>query len=201
VAAAVINSVKLAQKDLKKLKIIINGGGAAGISIAQMMLNIGVDNVIILDTHGSIFEGRTDNMNSYKTQISSHTNPHHEKGDLKQCIKNADIFIGVSAGNTFSSSLIPLMSSKPIIMALANPTPEILPPEALAHGAFIICTGRSDFPNQVNNSLVFPGLFRAVIDTRSRSINVEMKLAAAHALAEYVLGLAVGNVIPSSLDT
>jgi malate dehydrogenase (oxaloacetate-decarboxylating) len=163
---------------------VINGGGAAGISIAQMMLNIGVINAIILDTHGSIFKGRTDNMNSYKTAISNLTNPNHEKGDLERCIKNADIFIGVSAGNAFSPSLISQMSSKPIIMALANPNPEILPPEALSHGAYIVCTGRSDFPNQVNNSLVFPGLFRAVIDTKSKSINVEMKLAAAYALAE-----------------
>lgn len=181
----------------------MNGGGAAGLSLTQLLLSIGIKNLIVGDTKGAIFRGRKENMNGMKTKIAEITNPKNEEGDLPSILKGADVFVGVSAAGALKGEWIKNMNSKPIILALANPVPEIMPDEAKKSGAFIVCTGRSDFKNQVNNSLAFPGIFRGTLDVKSKEINQEMKLAAAKAIAGLILEyeLTVDYVIPSALDT
>ncbi len=145
VTAGMLNSLKLTKKNVESLKIIVNGGGAAGLSITQLLLKIGCKNIIICDTKGAIYEGRPFNMNANKHELARITNPEKEAGSLEEVIKNADVFIGVSAGNVLTPKMIKSMSEKPVIFALANPTPEIMPDEALKAGAYIVATGRSDF--------------------------------------------------------
>lgn len=200
VLAALINSLKIVKKDVSKIKIVISGSGAAGIAITKLLTNYGVKNIILVDTKGSIYDGRTEHMNPAKISIAKVTNPKKEKGELKDVIRNADVFIGVSGPNTLSADAAKTMNGKSIIFAMANPVPEIMPDEAKKAGAYIIATGRSDYPNQINNVLAFPGLFRGTLDVRAKIINEEMKFAAAKALAAMITNPTVDKIIPSPFD-
>ena len=203
VIAGILNALKLVDKQPKDLKIIVNGGGAAGLSITELLLMIGVKNIIICDTQGAIYKGRKKNMNKNKEQLAELTNPNLIQGLLQEVIKGADVFIGVSAGKVLTQQMVKTMGTKPIVFALANPIPEILPHEAKAAGAYIIATGRSDFKNQVNNSLAFPGIFRGILDVRAHSVTLEMKMAAARAIASLVHSdtLNPDYIIPNALDS
>ena len=199
--AAMINSLKLVQKDFKDLKVVINGAGAAGISLAEIIMEKGTKNVILLDSRGAIYEGR-DNLNIIKERVSKITNPKKEKGTLGEVIKGADVFIGVSVADVMTSEMVKNMAEKPIVFPMANPNPEINPELALKAGAKIVGTGRSDYPNQINNVLAFPGIFRGALDVMAKEINMEMKLAASKALAELVNEdeLKADYVIPKPFD-
>ena len=182
--------------------IVINGAGAAGQAIARLLFAYGIQTVVLCDTTGAVYEGRTENMNPYKDALAKVSNRQKEKGSLAQVIKGKDIFIGVSAPGSLTPEMIKSMNADPVIMAMANPVPEILPDDAKAAGARIVCTGRSDFPNQVNNLLAFPGIFRGALDVRAKEINDEMKIAAANAIASLIpeSELNETNIIPSPLD-
>ncbi|GIV31463.1 MAG: malate dehydrogenase [Saprospiraceae bacterium] len=208
VLAALINAVKVLGKDFTKLKVVINGSGAAGIAIAKLLRCIGheedgsctpVADVILCDTKGIIHADRTD-LNAAKRQALAYTNREGLAGDLKQALRGADVFIGVSVGNILTRDDIRTMAPDPIILALANPIPEIMPDEAYAGGAAIVGTGRSDLPNQVNNVLGFPGIFRGALDARAKRITPAMKLAAAYAIAEHLKNPRRDYIIPASLD-
>lgn len=200
--AGLVNSLKLIKRLPGEVKVVINGGGAAGISITEMLLHIGVKSIIVCDTKGAIYKGRKDNMNKQKDHLANLTNKEGVQGTLMDVIKGTDVFIGVSAPGVLSKDMIKTMGPKPIIFALANPVPEIMPDEAAAAGAFIVATGRSDFPNQVNNSLAFPGIFRGALDIQATKVNMEMKVAAAYAIASLVQDhqLTVDNIMPNALD-
>ena len=180
--AGVINALKLVGKKLDEVKIVTSGAGAAGIAIIRLLISMGLKNVIMTDRKGAIYEGR-DGLNPIKEEMAKITNYNHEKGTLAEVIKGADIFIGVSAPGTLTPDMVRTMAKDPIIFACANPTPEIFPDEAKAAGAAVVSTGRSDYPNQVNNVLCFPGIFRGALDVRATKINEEMKIAAVRALA------------------
>jgi malate dehydrogenase (oxaloacetate-decarboxylating) len=195
--AGLTNALKLAGKTFQELKIVFSGAGAAGTAITKMLLAKGVKNIIVTDRAGAIYTGRKENMNPEKDDLALITNPNKEKGPLSEIIKGADVFIGVSGPGTLKKEAIKTMNPKPIIFAMANPTPEIMPPEAKEGGAFIVATGRSDFPNQINNCLAFPGVFRGALDVRAKDINDEMKLAASDAIASMVPEPTVDKIIPS----
>ncbi|MBU3228656.1 NAD(P)-dependent malic enzyme [Clostridium algidicarnis] len=199
--AALLNSLKVVNKRLEDLKVIVNGAGSAGVAITKLLLSSGVKNIILCDRTGAIFDGRQ-NLNSSKSEMSLITNPNKEQGSLKDVLKNADVFVGVSAPNTLNEELVKSMNKDSIIFAMANPIPEIFPEDAKKAGAKIVGTGRSDFPNQINNILAFPGIFRGALDVRASSINEEMKLAAAYAIASSVKEseLNEDNVMPKSFD-
>ena len=198
--AAVTNACRLIGKDLGEIKVVINGAGAAAIAIVKLLLSMGINNAILVDRKGAIYEGR-DGLNPAKEEIAQKTNLNKQAGSLADVIVGADVFIGVSAPGVLTSEMVKTMAKDPIIMAMANPTPEIMPDEAKAAGAAVVCTGRSDFPNQVNNVLAFPGLFRGALDMRATDINEEMKVAAVYALADMVGDrLSAEFVIPSALD-
>ena len=199
VLAGLINSIKLKKLKKEEAKIIINGAGSAGIAITKLLLKYGFKNIILIDSKGTIYDGRNE-LTKEKKEISKLTNFDLVKGNLEDAIKGADIFIGVSKGNLLNENHIKSMNEKPIIFALANPVPEIMPDTAKKAGAFIIATGRSDFPNQVNNSLAFPGIFRGALDIRAKRIADEMKLSAAEAIASLVKNPTPENIIPFSLD-
>ena len=184
--AALINAAKLAGKSFSDLKIVFSGAGAAGTAITKMLLGNGAKNIIVTDRAGAIYTGRKENMNPEKDDLALITNPNKEKGPLSEVLKDADVFVGVSGPGILKKEWIKTMHPKPIIFAMANPTPEIMPPEAIEAGAFIVATGRSDFPNQINNCLAFPGVFRGALDVRASDINEEMKLAAAKCIASLV---------------
>ena len=202
VVSALLNAYKYLDRDLKTAKIVINGAGAAGQAIARLLFSYGIQTVVLCDTTGAVYEGRTENMNPYKDALAKVSNRQKEKGTLAQIIKGKDIFIGVSAPGSLTPEMIKSMNADPVIMAMANPVPEILPDEAKAAGARIVCTGRSDFPNQVNNLLAFPGIFRGALDVRAKEINDEMKIAAANAIASLIpeCELNETNIIASPLD-
>ncbi len=185
VLAGLVNALIITGKKIKDLKIVINGAGAAGTSITRLLLSSGAKNVIMCDTKGAIYKGR-EGLNPSKVEISLITNPEGLEGSLKDIIVNADVFIGVSAPGVLTKEMVLTMNTDSIIFALANPTPEIFPEEAKAAGARIIGTGRSDFPNQVNNVLAFPGIFRGALDVRAKDISEEMKVAAAFAIADSI---------------
>jgi len=201
-AAGLINALKLAGKNLQEVKVIVNGGGAAGVAVVKLLHSMGVQQIIMCDTKGAIYEGREEGMNETKIEISKMTNPQKLKGQLKEVIVGADVFIGVSAAGILSKEMVFSMNPQPIIFAMANPDPEILPEDAIAAGAKVIGTGRSDYPNQVNNVLAFPGIFRGALDVQASSINEEMKIAAVYAIANLIPEgeLTQENVIPNSLD-
>lgn len=204
VLAGLINSAKLKNvQDKSKLKIVMNGAGASGLSVSNLLISYGFTNLIICDTAGAIYTGRPKNMNDFKNEIASITNPNKIDGKLVDIVKNADVFIGLSVAGALSQDMIKSMNKDPIIFALANPTPEIYPKEALEAGAFIVATGRSDFPNQINNSLAFPGIFRAAVDTKAKNITTEMKVAAAVGIANLIPedNLRTDFIMPASLDT
>lgn len=205
--AALINASKIVEKDLADLKIVINGGGAAGTAIAKLLQCIeqdpshcqAVKEVIVCDSKGILHSGRA-NLNKEKLDILSHTNPRDVSGSLQDAIKGADVFIGVSAGNILTSDDVRTMAPKSIVFAMANPTPEIFPDEAKKGGAAVVGTGRSDFPNQVNNVLAFPGIFRGALDASAKTITPKMKIAAAWALANAVNEPTADKILPSPLD-
>jgi malate dehydrogenase (oxaloacetate-decarboxylating) len=206
VMAALINAAKVVGKDINDLKIVINGAGAAGIAIAKLLKGVGLQNpaisvreIILCDTKGIIHSGRED-LNEAKRLSLTYANPNDIAGDLREGMRGADVFIGVSVANLLTSEDIQLMASKAIVFALANPTPEIMPDEAIKGGAAIVGTGRSDLPNQVNNVLGFPGVFRGALDARAKTISTPMKLAAALAIAECVEHPSADYIIPTSLD-
>ena len=185
VAAAFTNALKLAQKRAEEVKVVINGAGAAGISIGKFLLKLGVKDIIMCDKFGIICQGDPA-LNSAHSHIALVTNRGMLKGNLADAMRGADVFIGVSAPNVVTAEMVGSMASKPILFTMANPVPEIDPAAAKAAGAFIVGTGSSQYPNQINNALVFPGLFRGALDVRARTVNDEMMLAAAKGMAEYV---------------
>ncbi|MGV8168674.1 MAG: NAD(P)-dependent malic enzyme [Candidatus Nanoarchaeia archaeon] len=196
VLAGLINSLKLAGKECKEIKVVVSGAGAAGEAIVHLLISRGLKNVIVVDRAGAIYMGRKENMNPEKEHLAKITNPNLEQGRMEDVIKNADVFVGVSAPGLLTKEMVKTMAEKSIIFAMANPLPEIMPEEAKEAGAFIVATGRSDFPNQLNNVLAFPGIFRGALDVRAREINEEMKLAAAEALANAVIDISVDKIIP-----
>ena len=203
VLSGIINSLKLANKKISDVKIVMNGAGAAGLSVCDLLLTYGAKNIIVCDTTGAIYAGRPKNMNSFKAALASKTNLVNETGGLKDVLKGADIFIGVSAPKTLTQEMIRSMAANPIIFALANPEPEIFPEEAYAAGAFIVATGRSDLKNQVNNSLAFPGIFRAAVDVKASKIDTLMKLEAGIAISKLIKEseLSRDYIIPDALDS
>lgn len=203
VLAGLINALKLVHKEKESVSVVINGAGAAAISICKLLLIYGYKNITLCDRTGAIFEGRQVGMNPEKEIIAKQTNLQQEAGALTQVIKGADIFIGVSAPGVLTPAMIGDMNDNAIIFACANPTPEIFPDEAYKAGAAVVATGRSDFDNQINNVLAFPGIFRGAFDCRAKEINDEMKLAAAEAIAGLVSDeqLASHYIIPDVLDS
>ena len=201
VLAAMINALKIVKKDIKDIKVVTSGAGAAGIAIIKLLVSMGLQNVIMCDRTGAIYEGR-EGLNSEKIEMAKITNKNHEKGSLADVIKGADVFIGVSAPGTVTAEMVKTMAPNPILFPMANPVPEINPDEAKAAGAAVVGTGRSDFPNQINNVLAFPGIFRGALDVRARDINDEMKVAAAYAIASLVSEeeLNPEYIIPNAFD-
>ena len=201
VLAAVLNALKVVKKDIKTAKIIVNGLGAAGTAITKMLISAGAENMLLLDRNGIVDESNA-SLGEERQTLARITNKEKLKGDLSVAIKNADIFIGVSAPNILTKEMAETMNSDAIIFAMANPTPEIMPDEAKKAGVRIIGTGRSDFPNQINNVLVFPGIFRGALDVNATEITENMKLAAAKAIASHIPEneLNEENIIPSALD-
>lgn len=181
--AGLINSLKLVGKSVEEVKVVVNGAGAAGIAVVKLLSKFGFSHLIMCDTKGAIYKGRTHGMNPYKQEVSEMTNYGMEKGELAEVIREADVFIGVSAAGALTEDMVAAMNRDAIIFAMANPNPEILPHQAKNAGARIIGTGRSDFPNQVNNVLAFPGIFRGALDVRASEINDAMKIAAVEAIA------------------
>lgn len=183
--AALINALKIVKKQKENIKIVMSGAGAAGSAIAKLLVNDGYKNIVVCGSKGAISKDEYYNREEYK-KIAEYTNPNNENGTLRDIIKNADVFIGVSAPNVVDKDMVKSMAKDPIVFATANPTPEIMPEDAKEAGARIIGTGRSDYPNQINNVLAFPGIFRGALDVRASDINDKMKVAAAYALAELV---------------
>ncbi|ACM60163.1 malate dehydrogenase (oxaloacetate-decarboxylating) [Caldicellulosiruptor bescii] len=199
--AALINSLKIVRKRISDVKIVINGAGAAGIATAKLLLKYGARNIVICDKCGAIYEGREKDMNKYKEEIARITNKEGIKGSLHRAIEGADVFIGLSVANVLNEDDIKKMSNDAIVMAMANPIPEIMPDIAKKAGARIVCTGRSDFNNQVNNVLAFPGIFRGALDVMATRITDEMKIAAAEAIAKVAEEeLSEDYVIPKPFD-
>lgn len=201
-AACLINALKLTNKRFGDIKVVINGAGAAGIAITKLLLKMGTKDVILCDTKGAIYKGRPSGMNKYKDEIAEITNKELISGNLTDALKGADVFLGVSVANCVTQEMVKSMNRDSIIMAMANPNPEILPHLAVKAGAKVVCTGRSDFPNQVNNVLAFPGIFRGALDVHASEINDEMKIAAADAIAGLVDEdkLRPEYVIPEAFD-
>lgn len=201
VLAGLINALKVAEKTIEDVKIVINGGGSAGTAIAKKMIHAGAKNVIVCDIDGAISEDDPELQERHK-ELASISNPDHLKGSLEEVVKDSDVFIGVSAPNVFKKEWIQTMNEKAIIFAMANPTPEIMPDEAKEGGAFIVATGRSDFPNQINNVLAFPGIFRGALDARASDITEEMQIAAAQGIASIIPDgeLSVENIIPNAFN-
>ncbi len=199
--AAMINALKLAGKTMEELSVVVNGSGAAGIAITKLLMSRGLKKVILCDRKGAIYEGR-DGLNEIKTEMAKISNLERKKGSLAEVIRGADVFIGVSAPGSLTADMVKTMAPDPIIFAMANPVPEIMPDEAKAAGVRIMGTGRSDFPNQINNVLAFPGIFRGALDVRARDINDEMKIAAAEAIAGVIPEgeLRPDYIIPDSFD-
>ena len=202
VASALINALRVVKKDMGAIRVVVNGAGAAGQAITRLLVSLGVQDILLCDTKGAIYEGRPEGMNPFKDDIAKITNRQMHKGSLAEVLKGADVFVGVSVAGCVTEDMVRSMADDPIIMAMANPTPEIMPELAHKAGARIVCTGRSDYPNQVNNLLAFPGIFRGALDVRAKEINEEMKLAAAHAIASLISEkeLAPDHVITSPFD-
>ena len=201
VLAAAINALKVVGKDIHDIKVVTSGAGAAGIAIIKLLVAMGLRNVIMCDRTGTIYEGR-ENLNPVKEEMAKITNREMVKGTLADAIKGADMFIGVSAPRTLTKEMVGTMAKDPIVFAMANPLPEIMPDEAKEAGATVVGTGRSDYPNQINNVLAFPGIFRGALDVRASQINDEMKIAAAYAIAGTISDdeLNAGYIIPGAFD-
>ena len=201
VGSALINALKVVKKDISKIKVVINGAGSAGIAIGNFLLNLGVENLIMCDKTGILCEGM-EGMNSAQEEMSTRTNKLHIKGSLKDALIGADVFVGVSAGNIVSKEMVSSMAKDSIVFPMANPVPEIMPELAFEAGARVVGTGRSDYPNQINNVLAFPGIFRGALDVRASDINEEMKIAASLAIAALVTedDLTECNILPKAFD-
>lgn len=199
--AAMINALKIVKKDIRDIEVVINGSGAAGIAVTRLLMAMGLKKVILCDTKGAIYEGR-ENLNAEKAEMAKISNFERKKGTLEDVIVGADVFIGLSVAGVLTQDMVRSMARDPIIFAMANPTPEIMPDEAKEAGAVVVGTGRSDFPNQINNVLAFPGIFRGALDVRARDINDEMKIAAAQAIAGLISDeeLSPDYVIPAPFD-
>ncbi|EPR71136.1 NAD(P)-dependent malic enzyme [Cyclobacterium qasimii] len=205
--AGILNACKVLGKNIDELKVVVNGAGSAGVAISKLLRCVSMDpikcqsvkEIIICDSKGIIHRNRT-NLNPVKQELLEYSNPHNLEGSLQDALKNADVFIGVSKGNILSAEDVKTMNENPVIFALANPEPEITPEEAYKGGAAIVATGRSDYPNQVNNVLVFPGIFRGALDGRAKRITPLMKLAAAYALANCIDQPTRDRIIPSAFD-
>ena len=199
--AACMNALKLVKKDFKDIKVVFSGAGAAGTAIAKLFISLGTKNVVMADSRGIICEGDT-TLSPAKQEIASYTNPNKEKGKLADAMKGADVFVGVSKPGLVTKEMIASMNKDAIIMPMANPVPEIMPADAIEAGAAVVGTGRSDFPNQINNVLAFPGIFRGALDVRASDINEEMKLAAARAIASLVSDdeLTAEYILPAAFD-
>jgi malate dehydrogenase (oxaloacetate-decarboxylating) len=200
VLAAAINACRVTGRKLKDLEIVINGAGAAGITIAKIFYSAGVREIVLCDTKGIVSSHRSD-LTPSKQDVAAWSNPHGKEGDLAEAMKGADMFVGVSVGGVVSRQMVASMAKDPVVFAMANPVPEIMPGDAKAAGAAVVATGRSDFPNQVNNVLGFPGIFRGALDVRAAEINLEMKMAAAHTLADLVADkLGPDCIMPPAFD-
>lgn len=197
--AGMINACRLTDRKLEDLTVVINGAGAAGVAIVKLLFAAGVKEVMMCDSKGIIYEGR-DNLNAEKQEMAKLTNFSQRKGSLEEAVKEADVFIGVSAPGVLTKNMVRSMADDPIIFAMANPTPEIMPDEAKDAGAYIIATGRSDFPNQINNVLAFPGLFRGALDARISNLTTTMFIKVAEAIADCVDELSIDQIIPSPFD-
>lgn len=200
-SAALINALKVTGKKLEDVKVVTSGAGAAGIAIIKLLVKLGLKEVIMCDRNGAIYEGR-DGLNAEKQEMAKISNRDKKKGSLADVIKGADVFIGVSAPGTVTEEMVKSMAEKPILFTMANPVPEIMPDEAKKAGAAVVGTGRSDFPNQINNVLAFPGIFRGALDVRAKDINDEMKIAAAYAIADLIeeKDLTPDYIIPNPFD-
>jgi len=200
--AGLVNALKIVGKKMNEIKVVANGAGAAGIAIIKLLYSYGVRDIIMCDTKGAIYEGRPNGMNAIKDEVAKFTNRDNVEGSLADAIKGADVFIGVSVAGALTSEMVQTMNNDPVIFAMANPVPEIMPDEAKAAGAAVIGTGRSDFPNQVNNVLAFPGIFRGALDARATHINEKMKVAAVNAIASLIeeSELSSDYVIPGPFD-
>ena len=199
--AALLNALKLTGKKMEEIKVVTSGAGAAGIAIIKLLIAMGLKNVILCDRKGAIYEGR-EGLNKEKEEMAKITNKDHEAGTLEEVLKGADVFIGVSAPGCVTQDMVRSMNENPILFPMANPTPEIMPDLAKEAGAAVVGTGRSDFPNQINNVLAFPGIFRGALDVRASEINDEMKIAAAKAIASFVTDdlLSADYINPRALD-
>ena len=200
--AGLTNALKLVKKSLPEVRIVINGAGAAATAITKLLISAGAVDVTLCDRSGAIYNGRQEHMNPAKQEIADMTNPQRRQGSLAEVLKGADVFIGVSAPGVVTTDMVKTMNRDAIIFACANPTPEIFPEDAKAGGAAVISTGRSDYPNQINNVLAFPGIFRGALDVRASNINDEMKIAAANALAGLISDeeLSADYIIPAAFD-
>lgn len=200
--AGLTNALRLVGKKKEEVKVVVNGAGAAAISITRLLLTAGVKHITLCDRKGAIYEGRTEDMNPIKEEMAKMTNLEKRSGSLADMLVGADVFIGVSAPGVVTTEMVKTMNQDAILFACANPTPEIFPDDAKAGGARVVATGRSDFPNQINNVLAFPGIFRGAFDVRAKDINDEMKLAASHALAELITDeeLSEDYIIPKAFD-
>lgn len=201
VAAALINSLKIVNKKIEEIRVVINGPGSAGIAVAKLLLSMGVKNLVLCGIDGALSRNSKD-LNSAQLEMLDYTNLDNEEGTLDKILEGKDVFIGVSVGNIVNADMISKMNEKSIVFAMANPTPEIMPDEAKKGGAYIAGTGRSDFPNQVNNVLAFPGLFKGALEVRASDINEEMKIAAAYAIADTLEDKELGTemVLPMAFD-
>lgn len=197
--AAMINAMKVIDKELGNIKIVVNGAGSAGVAIVKLLLHAGVKEIIICDRAGIIYEGR-EKLNEQKRELAQITNKQRNKGNLADAMHNADVFIGVSSPDVVSREMIQSMHRDPLVFALANPVPEIMPEDAHDAGARIVATGRSDYPNQINNVLAFPGIFRGILDARGRNFTRKMFMAAAHAIASCVGNPSEKEIIPSPFN-
>jgi len=202
VLAGLTNALKVVGKKAEDVKIVLNGAGAAGMAVCRLLLSAGFKNITLCDKPGILCEGHTDGMNPYMVEMAKYTNRDHQTGTLADALVGADVFLGFSAPNLVTTEMVRTMNRDAIIFACANPTPEIFPEDAKAGGAKVISTGRSDYPNQINNVLAFPGIFRGTFDVRASDINEEMKVAAAHALAGLISDeeLTADYIIPAAFD-
>lgn len=200
--AGLTNALKLVGKKLEEVKVVVNGAGAAAIAITKLLITAGLKDVVLCDRRGAIYEGRSEGMNPVKEEMAKITNQDKKAGTLADMLVGADVFIGVSAPGMVTTEMVKTMNKDAIIFACANPTPEIFPEDAKAGGARVIATGRSDFPNQCNNVLAFPGIFRGAFDVRARDINDEMKIAAAHAIAGLISDEELNEeyILPAAFD-
>ncbi|MBR6982275.1 MAG: NAD-dependent malic enzyme, partial [Ruminococcus sp.] len=194
--------LKVVGKKIDEIRVVTSGAGAAGIAIVKLLISMGLKDVVLCDRKGAVYKGRTEDMNPVKEEMAEITNKQMRKGTLKDVIEGADVFIGVSAPGCVTREMVKSMAKDPIIFPMANPTPEIMPEDAIAAGAAVVGTGRSDYPNQINNVLAFPGIFRGALDVCASDINDAMKIAAAKAIASFVTDdkLSADYIIPSALD-